>query len=80
MAEGVFVHHFITCEKLSQVDKIAQKYSVHSGGINHSGGNQSIHMLKMIKIKVILTPHKIICTLLMYRLFSNFVFISLSFQ
>ena len=31
MPEGVFVDHFITCEKLSLVDKIAQKYSVHSG-------------------------------------------------
>ena len=31
MAEGDFVHHFITYEKLSQVDKIAQKNSVHSG-------------------------------------------------
>ena len=45
MAEGVFVHHFITCKKLSQVDKIAD-----------CGINQSIHMLKMIKIKVIPTP------------------------
>ena len=26
MVQGVFVHHFITCEKLSQVDKIAQKF------------------------------------------------------
>ena len=31
MAEGVFVQHFITCEKLSQMDKITQKYSVLSG-------------------------------------------------
>ena len=33
MAEdvNVFVQHFITCEKLSQVDKITQKYSVPSG-------------------------------------------------
>ena len=30
MVEGVSVHHFITCEKLSLVDKIAQKYSVNS--------------------------------------------------
>ena len=30
MAEGVFVRHFITCEKLLQVDKITQKYSVLS--------------------------------------------------
>ena len=31
MAEGVFVQHFITCEKLLQVDKNTQKYSVLSG-------------------------------------------------
>ena len=30
MSECVFVQHFITCEKLLQVDKIAQKYSVLS--------------------------------------------------
>ena len=31
MPEGVFVLHFITCEKLSQMEKITQKYSVLSG-------------------------------------------------
>ena len=31
MAEGVFVQIFITCGKLSQVDKIMQKYSVFCG-------------------------------------------------
>ena len=31
MAEGVFVQLFITCEKLLQVDKIMQKYSVFCG-------------------------------------------------
>ena len=30
MAEGVFVQHFITCEKLSQVEKMTQKYTVLS--------------------------------------------------
>ena len=31
MAESVFVQHFIIYEKLSQVNKITQKYSVLNG-------------------------------------------------
>ena len=31
MTKSVFVQHFIRCEKLSQVNKITQKYSVLSG-------------------------------------------------
>ena len=49
---STLLHHrssCVTCEKLSQVDKITQNYSVLSE-INIQWINQSIHMLKIIRI------------------------------
>ena len=70
MAEGVLVQHFITCEEMSQVDKITPTYSVLSG----IKFNKSIDSyVKNFKIKVIPTQKLYVRSLCMD--YSQFFFL-----